>query len=189
MASHAAKRFTQVNLKDPQDYSLVENVVPSASSNASPSKNTQAHSDNAAKLKKNRTYPDKEGDGRTASSADRKRLTSKRPGVEQDAEKAESSPPSGLHPPSQPASADVTSRKASATGKLNGKTSLTVKEESPWRSYDEGYDLRVSGLVTVAKKKRPGSKMAKGRPASKVVAVRKLLGSGRNTSLSMLLQV
>ena len=193
MASHSAKRYTQVNLKRPQDRPLVSNDVPSASSNASPSKNTQVssntHNDTAAKSKKNRTYPDKEGDGRTASSADRERLTSKRPGVEQDAEKAESSPPSGLHPPSQPAAADVTSRKASAPGNLNGKPSFKVKEESPWRSYDEGYDLRVSGLVTVAKKKRPGSKVAKGRPASKVVAVRKLLGSGRNTSLSMLLQV
>lgn len=64
-----------------------------------------------------------------------------------------------------------------------------MKEESPWRSYDEGYDLRVSGLVTVARKKRPDSKVAKGCPASEVVAVRKLSGSSRNTSLSILLRV
>lgn len=63
-----------------------------------------------------------------------------------------------------------------------------MKEESPWQLYDEGYNLRVSKLVTVAKKKRSGITV-KGRPASKVVAVRKLLGLGRNTSLSILLRV
>ena len=193
MASHSAKRYTQVNLKHPQAHPLVSSDVPSASGNPSPSRNIQdsskSHNDTAAKSKRDRTYPDKEGDGRTASSADRKRLGSKRPGVEQDTGKAESSPPSGLHPSSQPAPADGTSRKDGATGKLNGKASFKVKEESPWRSYDEGYDLRVSGLVTVAKKKRPDFKVAKGRPASEVVAVRKISGSSRNTSLSMLLRV
>ena len=193
MASHSTKRFTQVNLKHPQALPLVSNDMPSASGNPSPSRNTQdssnTHNDTAAKTKRKRTYPDKEGDRRTASSADRKRLTFKRPGVEQDTGKAESSPPSGLHPSSQPTPADRTSRKNGVTGKLNGKASFKVKEESPWRSYDEGYDLRVSGLVTVAKKKRPDFKVAKGCPASEVVAVKKLLGSSRNTSLSMLLRV
>jgi len=72
---------------------------------------------------------------------------------------------------------------------LNEKASFKVKEEFPWRSYDEGYDLRVSGLVIVAKKKRLDFKVAKGRLASKVIAIRKLLGSSKNTSLSMLLRV
>ena len=193
MDSHSTKRFTQVNLKHPQAPPLVSNDVPSASGNFSPFRNIQdssnTHNGTAAKSKRNRTYPDKEGDGRTANSADRKRLTSKRPAVEQDTGKAESSPPSGLHSSSQPAPAERTSRKSGATGKLNEKASFKVKEESPWRSYDEGYNLRVSGLVTVAKKKRPDSKVAKGRPALEVVAVRKLSGSSRNASLSMLLQV
>jgi len=193
MASHSAKRYTQLDLKNLQAHPLVSNDVPSASGNPSPSRNTQdssnTHDDTAAKSKRNRAYPDKEGDGRTASSADRKRLTSTRPGVGQDTGRAESSPPSGLHPSSQPTPADGTSRKDGATSKLNGKASFKVKDESPWRSYDEGYDLRVGGLVTVAKKKRSGSKMAESRPASEVVAVRKLSGSSRNTSLSMLLRV
>jgi hypothetical protein len=167
--------------------------VPLASGNPSPSRNTQdssnTYDDTAAKLKGNRTYPDRKGDGRTASSADRKRLTSTRPGVGQDIGRAESSPPSGLHPSSQPASTDRTSRKDGATGKFNGKASFKVKEESPWRSYDEGYDLKVGGLVTVAKKKRPGSEMAKGRPASERVAIRKLSGSSRNANLSTLVRV
>lgn len=167
--------------------------MPSASGNPSPFRNIQdssnTHNGIAAKSKRNRTYPDKEGDGRTANSADRKRLTSKRPAVERDTGKAESSPPSGLHPSSQPAPGEGTSRKNGAIEKLNEKASFKVKEESPWRSYDEDYNLRVNGLVTVAKKKRPNSKVAKGRPASEVVAVRKLSGSSRNASLSMLLQV
>jgi len=101
MASHSAKRYTQVNLKHPQAHPLVSSDVPSASGNPSPSRNIQdsskSHNDTAAKSKRDRTYPDKEGDGRTASSADRKRLGSKRPGVEQDTGKAESSPPSAMH--------------------------------------------------------------------------------------------
>lgn len=192
MASHSAKRFTQVNLKDPHAHPLVSSDVPPESGNPSPSRNTQdssnTHNDTAAKSKRNRTYPDQEGDGRTANSSDRTHPISKRPGIKQDTGKVQSSPPSGLHPSSQPAPANETSRKDGATGNLNGKVSFEVKEESPWRSYDEGYDLRVSGLVTVAKKKRSGI-TAKGRPASKVVAVRKLSGSGRNTSLSILLRV
>jgi len=193
MASHSAKRYTQVNLKHPQAHPLLSSDVPSASGNPSPSRNTQdssnTHDDTAAKSKRNRAYPDKEGDGRTASSADRKRLTSTRPGVGHNTGRAESSPPSSLHPSSQPAPADGTSRKDGATGKLNGKASFKVKEESPWRTYDEGYDLRVGGLVTVAKKKRTGSKMAESRPASEVVAIRKLSGSSRNANLSTLLRV
>ncbi len=193
MTSPSPRPFTQYYFPTRRADLLPSNDVPPASGNPVLSKNTQAssntHNESAAKSKRNRIYPDKEGDGRAAGSADRKRSTSKRPGVEQDIGKAESSPPGGLHPSSQPAPADGTSRRDGATGKLNRKASFKVKEESPWRSYDEGYDLRVSGLVTVAKKKRPGSKVAKGRPASKVVAVRKLSGSGRNTSLSMLLRV
>lgn len=66
-----------------------------------------------------------------------------------------------------------------------------MKEESPWRTYDEGYNLRVGGLVTVAKKKRPASTMAAtgGRPASPVVAVRKLSGPSRSENVSRLLQI
>ena len=76
--SHS-KRFTQVNLKHPQAPPLVSNNMPSASGNPSPSRNIQDSSNTnngiAAKSKRNRIYPDKEGDGRTASSADRKLLT------------------------------------------------------------------------------------------------------------------
>jgi len=64
-----------------------------------------------------------------------------------------------------------------------------MKEEFSWRSYDEGYDLKVNELVIVAKKKRSDFKVAKGRLASEVVAIRKLSSSSRNTSLSMLLRV
>lgn len=104
MASHSTKRYTQVNLKRSQDHPLVSNDVPLASGNPSPFRNTQdssnTHNDIAAKSKRNRTYLDKEGDGRVAGSADRKRLTSKRSGVEQDTRKAKSSSPSDLHPSS-----------------------------------------------------------------------------------------
>ena len=81
----------------------------------------------------------------------------------------------------------MTSRKASATRKLNEKTSFKMKKEFPWRSYDEGYDLRISELVIVAKKKRLSFKVTKDRLTSKVIAIRKLLDSSKNTSLSMLL--
>ena len=64
-----------------------------------------------------------------------------------------------------------------------------MKEESPYRIYNKGYNFRFGGLVTVAKKKRPGSRMAKGRPGSKVVAIRKLSGSSRNVKFSTLLRV
>ena len=192
MASASARPFTQFYFQRPQADPLPSNDVPPASGNPSPSRNTQDSSntqdDTAAKSKRNRAYPDKEGDGRTASSAYRKRLTSTRPGVGQDTGRAESSLPSGLHSSSQPAPADGTSREDGATGKLNGKTSFKAKEESPWRSYDEGYDLRVGGLVTVAKKKRQVSQMAESRPASEV-AIRKLSGSSRNNNLSTLLRV
>ena len=224
MASHSAKRYTQLNLKHPQAHPLVANDVPPASGNPSPSRNNQDSSntqdDTAAKSERNRAYPHKEGDGHTASSADRKRLTSTRSGVGQDTRRAKPSPSSDLHTSSGPANG--TPRKDGATGKSNGKkrrpdvvgaedastsksrrpnlpalnkpglrpdVSFKVKEESPWRTYDEGYDLRVGGLVTVAKKKRPGSKMAKGRPASETVAIRKLSGSTRNANLSTLLRV
>ena len=58
-----------------------------------------------------------------------------------------------------------------------------IKKESLWRIYDGGYDLRVGGLVVVAKKKRSVSE------AAEVVAIRKLSGSSRNDSLSTLFQV
>lgn len=136
MASHSTKRYTQVNLKRPQDHSLVSNDVPLASSNSSSSRNTQVssntHNDIVAKSRRNRTYLDKEDDEFIASFANRKRLTSKRLGVEQNARKAKLSSSSDLHSPNQLASADVTSRKNGATRKLNEKASLKVKEESPW---------------------------------------------------------
>ena len=167
--------------------------MPSVSDNPSLFRNIQdssnIHNGIVVIFKRNRTYPDKEGDGRIVSSADRKRLTSKRSAVEQDTGKAESSSPSGLHSFSQSASAEETSKKNGAIGKLNEKTFFKAKEESPWRSYDEGYDLRVSEFVIVTKKKRPDFKMAKGRLVSEVIAVRKLSDSSRNVSLFMLLQI
>ena len=193
MTSPSPRPITQYDFQPLRADLLPSNDVPLAGGNPSLSRNTQdlsnTHNDINAKSKRNRKYPDKEGDGRAAGFADWKRLASKRLGVEQDTGKAESSPPSGLHPSSQPTPADRTSRRDGATGKLHGKASFKVKKQSPWRSYDEGYDLRVSGLVTVAKKKRPDSKVPKGRPASEVVAVRKLSGSSRDASLSMLLRV
>ncbi len=135
MASHSVKRYTQLDLKNPQAHSLASNDVPSVSGNLSPSRNIQdssnTHDDIAVKSKRNRTYLDKEGDERIASSANRKRLTSTRPGVEHNTERAKSSSPSSLHPFSQSAPADETSRKDDATDKLNGKTSFKIKEESP----------------------------------------------------------
>ena len=63
-------------------------------------------------------------------------------------------------------------------------TPFTAKEESPWRIYDEGYILRVGGLVTVTMKKRRGSKGAATEDCSapKVVAIRKLSGSSSKPS-------
>lgn len=80
---------------------------------------------------------------------------------------------------------------ASARPEAWQDTPLRVKDESPWRTYDEGYNLRVGGLVTVAKKKRPASKMAatEGRSAAEVIAVRKLSGPSRSGNLSRLLQI
>lgn len=69
---------------------------------------------------------------------------------------------------------------ASTRPGLRRSTSSGIKKESPWRIYDGGYELRVGGLVTVAKKKRP---------VSEVVAIRKLSGSSRNDNLSTLFQV
>lgn len=96
---------------------------------------------------------------------------------------------SSLRPTLQRAPPDGIPRKVGATCKLNGKTPFKVKEESPWRMYNKGYDLRVVALVTVAKKKRPGCRMTKGHPASKVVAIRKLSGSSRNVKFSTLLRL
>ena len=185
MTSPSPRPITQYDFQPHRADLLPSNDVLLAGGNPSLSRNTQ----DSSKSIRNRKYPDKGGDGRAAGFADWKRLASKRPGVEQDTGKAESSPPSGLHPSSQPAPADGTSRRDAATAKMTRKASFKEKKQSPWRSYDEGYDLRVSGLVTVAKKKRPDSKVPKGRPASEVVAVRKLSGSSRNASLSMLLRV
>jgi len=104
MASHFAKRYTQVNLKHPQAYSFVSSDVPLANGNLLLSRNTQdslnTHNDIAAKSKRNRTYLNKEGDKRIASFANRKRLISKRPSVEQDTRKAKLSSSSDLHPSS-----------------------------------------------------------------------------------------
>ncbi len=226
MASHSVRPLTQIDLKSRGANPLPSDDVPPASGNPSQSRNTPDSSnpqDNtAAKSKRNRAYPDKDGDRRTASLADRRHLTSTRPGVGQGTGRAKPSPPSDLHPSSQRGPADRTPRKDGATGRSNGKkrrpdvvgaedaslsksrqqnlpasnkpglwqdVSFRVKDESPWRTYGEGYDLRVGGLVTVAKKKRPGSKMAESGPASAVVAIRKLSGSSRNANLSTLLRV
>ena len=185
MTSPSPRPITQYYFQPLQADLLPSIDVLLADGNPSRSRNTQ----DSWKSKRNRKYPDKGGDGRAAGFADWKCLASKRPNVEQNTRKAESSLPNGLHPSSQPAPADGMSRKDAATGKLNRKASFKVKKQSSWQLYNKGYDLRVSGLVTVAKKKRPDSKVPKGRPASEVVAVRKLLGSSRNASLSMLLRV
>ena len=66
---------------------------------------------------------------------------------------------------------------------LRQSTSSVIKKGSLWRIYDGSYDLRVGGLVVVAKKKRSISE------ATEVVAIRKLSGSSRNDSLSTLFQV
>lgn len=180
-------------MKHAQAHPLSWDEVTPASSNHSPSINNQVSSntqdDTTAKSKRSQAYPDEASDGRTASSVDRKRLTSTKPGVRHDTARADLSSPSGLHPSSQPAPTDGISKKDGATGNLNGETSFKAKGESPWRTYDEGYDLRVGGLVTVAKEKRSGSNLAESRPASKVVAIRKLPGSSRNANLSTLLRV
>ncbi len=62
-----------------------------------------------------------------------------------------------------------------------------MKKESSWRSYDEGYNLKVNGLVIVTKKKRLDFKVTKDRLTSKVIAIRKLLSLDKNISLSMFL--
>ena len=185
MTFPSPRPITQYDFQPLRADLLPSNDVLLAGGNPLQSRNTQ----DSSKSKRNRKYPDKGGDGRAAGFADWKCLASKRPSVEQNTRKAESSLPNGLHPSSQPAPADETSRRDAATGKLNRKASFKVKKQSSWRSYDEGYDLRVSGLVTVAKKKCPDSKVPKSCPASEVVAVRKLSGSSRNASLSMLLRV
>lgn len=104
MASYFVKRCTQVNLKDSQAHPLVSSDVSLASGNFSSSRNTQdssnTHNDIAAKSKRNRTYFNEEGDERIASSANRKRLTSKRFGVEQDTRKAKSFSSNDFHPSS-----------------------------------------------------------------------------------------
>ncbi|KAK3167992.1 hypothetical protein OEA41_004438 [Lepraria neglecta] len=194
--------------------------IPPASGNRSTSRNTQDSSTpenkTTVKSRRNRRYSDAEGNGRTAGSADRKRLASTRPGVGHDTRKAEPSPRNDLHPSSPHAPTGLTAERDGATGKLNGKrrhsnvdgaenvsasesrrqnlpastrpglrqsASSGIKKEFPWRIYDGGYDLRVGGLVTVAKKKRPVSEVAE------AVAIRKLSGLSRNDSLSTLFQV
>ena len=131
MDSPSPRPVTQYYFQRPQADPFPLNDMPPASGNPLPSRNTQEPSntqdDTTAKSKRNRAYPDKEGDGRAASSADRKRLISTRPDIGQDTGRAESSSPSGLHPSSQPAPANSISRKDGATG----KTSFKAKEESP----------------------------------------------------------
>jgi hypothetical protein len=132
MTFPSVKPFTQFYF--PQIDSLPSNDVLPVSDNPSSSENTQdslnTQNDTAAKSKRNRAYLDKEGNERIASSANRKRLTSTRPSVEQNTERTKSSSSSNLHSFSQSASADETSRKDDATDKLNGKTSFKAKEES-----------------------------------------------------------
>ena len=60
---------------------------------------------------------------------------------------------------------------------------VKVKAGSPWETFEQGYELRVGGLVTIARRKRPLPKV----PVK--VAIRKLSGSGRDMDLRMLLLV
>ena len=133
MTSYFVKRYTQVNLKRSQDHSLVSNDVSLISDNFSSFKNTQdssnIHNVIAVKLKRNRTYLDKESDKRIINFANRKRLIFKRFNVEQNTKKTKSSLSSDLHFFSQLASVDETSRKNDAIEKLNEKTSFKMKKK------------------------------------------------------------
>jgi len=104
MTSHFNKRYTQFDLKNPQAHSLASNDVLSINNNLLSSRNTQdlsnTHDDIAIKSKRNRAYPNKEGDERIASFANRKRLTSTRLGVEHNTKRAKSSFSNNLYPSS-----------------------------------------------------------------------------------------
>ena len=74
---------------------------------------------------------------------------------------------------------------------LQQDTHFVMKKESPWQTYNKGYDLKVSELVTVIKKRQSVSKMlvTDSHSASEVIVIRKLSDSSRNVNLSMFLQV
>ena len=96
--------------------------------NSQDSSNT--YNDIIAKLKRNRTYLDKEDDERIVNVANRKHLIFKRFVVEQNTEKTKSFSSSDFHFFSQSASADETSRKNDVTRKLNEKLFFKIKKES-----------------------------------------------------------
>lgn len=62
---------------------------------------------------------------------------------------------------------------------------FTAKKESPWQIYNDGYNLRVGGLVTVAARKRSESSA----DAAKLVAIKKLSGPSRDAQFETLRQV
>ena len=57
---------------------------------------------------------------------------------------------------------------------------LTVKDESPWKTYNKEYQIELGGLVTVAERKYP---------ASGLIVVKELLGPSAESKLSMLRRI
>jgi hypothetical protein len=203
MASHSNKRYTQINLNPRGANPLPSNDVPPASRNTQGSSIPQDDTAGSANRKPvDSTRPGVEQETRKPEPSPPNDLHPSRqraPAEVPTGRDGATGKFNGKRRNSDIDGAEVASASepmhqnlpASARPEAWQDTPLRVKDESPWRTYDEGYNLRVGGLVTVAKKKRPASKMAatEGRPASEVVAVRKLSGPSRSENLSRLLQI
>lgn len=136
MVPSSDKRITTIRYLSFRANLLPSNDVPPASGDHSTSENTldlsAPKAETTAESRRKRRYSDIEGNGRTAGSADRKRLASTRPGVGHDTREAERH----LSPSTcillvyvLLLSTGKTARKDGATAKLNGN--IRIRAEAP----------------------------------------------------------
>ena len=203
MTFHSDKRYTQINLNSREVNSLPSNDVPPVSRNTQDSSIPQNDiADSAIRKSINSTRSDVEQKTRRpefSPSNDLHPFRQRAPAEVSTGRHDATGKFNGKRRNSDIDGAEIASAfeprhqnlPASARPEAWQDTPLRMRDEFPWRTYDGGYNLRVGGLVTVAKKKRQASNMAaiKGRSASDVVAVRKLSGSSRSENLSRLLQI
>ncbi len=203
MTFHSNKRYTQINLNPREVNSLSLNNVSSASRNtqgSSISQNDIAGSANRKPVDSTRSDVEQETRKSKLSPSNDLHSSRQRASAEVSTERDDATDKFNgkrrnfdiddveIAFASEPMHQNLS---ASARPEAWQDTSLRVKDEFPWRTYDEDYNLRIDGLITIAKKKRSASKMTatEDRSASEVVAIRKLSDSSRSENLFRLLQI
>ncbi len=202
MSLEGDRPFTQIEY-------LNRNLLPSndpsyAPANATisptPHLTSTSQNDTAASLRRKGRDANVNSEGRTAA-----KVAPRRPGVRRDLPGPK--PPAKEGQSTQDVNSGKVARKrriSNVEGAQNGPTAKnkdgefiarrrrgihldarSVVKESPWQTYEEGYNLRVGGLVTVARRKRLESPL----DAAEKVAIKKLSGPSRDAELSTLRQV